>query len=152
MADSTTWLRLPVMILFMIVLYILVWVVGLVALVQFVIKLTTGETQPKIRALGHCLSLFTAETIAFVTFRSEEWPYPWAPWPCGDSGQGGEPQPEAESIPLPPPAEPEPAPRKRAPRKRKSTGRKSAAKSDSEAKPADSANPATGPDAPPDPE
>ena len=52
MADSTTWLRLPVMILFMIVLYILVWVVGLVALVQFVIKLTTGDTQPKNPGLG----------------------------------------------------------------------------------------------------
>lgn len=133
LADTCAWLRLPVMIVFMVVLYIAIWVVGLVALVQFVIRLLTGESDARVRKLGHCLSLYLAEVVAYLTFRSDTRPYPWNEWPCGDdgtkvAGQLPPPAPEAK-------AQDKPA-AKKAPRR----------------KPRRKASPAASPDAPPDPE
>ncbi|MBL6929292.1 MAG: DUF4389 domain-containing protein [Rhodospirillales bacterium] len=79
--NTDTWLRLVFMLLFAVVFQITKWVVFLIAAVQFVFKALTGETQPRIRALGKSLAAYLREMTEFLTFVTEQKPYPWADWP-----------------------------------------------------------------------
>lgn len=84
LSDKATWLRLLYMILFGIVFEILKFAVFLVAAVQFLFKLFTGEVQPRIRTLGASLAEYLRQIVAFLAFRSEDKPYPWGAWPMPD--------------------------------------------------------------------
>lgn len=84
--SKATWLRL----FFMLVSVLLFWVASIVAaaviLIQFFWVLFTGETKPELKLLGRQLAAFAAETCLYLTFNSEERPFPFdRPWPSGTS-------------------------------------------------------------------
>ncbi|MBC8157920.1 MAG: DUF4389 domain-containing protein [Alphaproteobacteria bacterium] len=79
--NTDTWLRLVFMFLFAVVFQITKWVVFLIAAVQFVFKALTGQTHPRIQALGTSLGAYLREMTEFLTFASEQKPYPWGDWP-----------------------------------------------------------------------
>ncbi len=56
-------------------------VVVAVAILQFLFKLTTGDENKQLKILGQGLSLFFYQTMQFLTFNSEEKPFPFNPWP-----------------------------------------------------------------------
>ncbi len=60
-------------------------VVVAVAILQFLFKLVTGEENPYLKQFGRGLSLFFYQTMLFLTFNSEEKPFPFSPWPSTDS-------------------------------------------------------------------
>lgn len=76
-----TWKRGFFMVLFWVVLRITEFVIILVGLAQFVLKLSTGSVNPKILAFGDSLTTFTRQMVAFLTYQSEEMPFPFGKWP-----------------------------------------------------------------------
>jgi hypothetical protein len=82
--SRSTWLRL----FFMIVLGFFYGVSRIVTVVvvvaQFCHVLFTGETNRPLRDLGLSLATYTYEIVCYLTFNTEQRPFPFdAPWPQG---------------------------------------------------------------------
>ena len=80
--QKSTWLRL----LFMIVMTILYGlsriVIGAVVTIQFFYVLLTGETKEELKSFGHSLAIYSYEIIEYLTFNSDEKPFPFdGAWP-----------------------------------------------------------------------
>ena len=83
--SRSTWMRL----LFMLVLgaiYTVSRVVVLaVVLLQFLIALLAGEPNERLTSLGHALGIYTQEIIDYLTYYTEERPFPFdKDWPADD--------------------------------------------------------------------
>lgn len=81
------WIRLVFMILFGLVLQVASLVVGVVVLLQFLFALLTGADNENLRAFGASLTRYIADTLKFLTYNSEEKPFPFADWPNQDDPQ-----------------------------------------------------------------
>lgn len=82
--EPNPWYRLPYLVLFAIVFEIVQAVVGVVAVVQFVLRVATGHPNGRLRTLGGHLGRYVREVVAFLTFESDAIPYPFGPWPEAD--------------------------------------------------------------------
>ncbi len=57
-------------------------IVGAVVVVQFFWVLFTGETNQKLRVFGKSLATYTNQIILYLTFNTEERPFPFdLDWP-----------------------------------------------------------------------
>lgn len=87
---ESIWLRLVFIFLFAIVLNIAEFALWLTVLVQFISKAVTGKTMATMTSFGHNLATFVYDVIRFLTFRIDDMPWPFAPWPNGaPSAEGG---------------------------------------------------------------
>ena len=93
LTKGETWMRLIYMLLFAIIVNIAELVVAVIAVVQFVSKLFAGQINQQLAEFGEELSLYFRAIIAFLTFRTEDKPFPFAPWP-ETSARAAEPPPE----------------------------------------------------------
>ncbi len=59
-------------------------VLGLLAVVQFVWLLATGEPNRNLSRLGASLARWFADVVRFLTCASDEKPFPWKDWPTAD--------------------------------------------------------------------
>ncbi|WP_114416344.1 DUF4389 domain-containing protein [Marinospirillum perlucidum] len=95
--DESFWLRLPFVFLFF-----LAWklteliIIGLV-LVQLVYRLFVGQPQPQLLALGSQLSRYAYQVFRYVTFNSDEKPFPFADWPATEAMDADPYQPQDSS-------------------------------------------------------
>lgn len=80
------WLRALFMIGFAIVNYLLRWVICGIAIVQFIIVLVRGEPHDKLVNFSHSLSTFSYQILLFLTFSSDEKPFPFSDWPELEKG------------------------------------------------------------------
>jgi hypothetical protein len=78
------WIRLFFMILFGFVLQVASVVVGVVVLLQFLFALLTGSDNDNLRTFGASLTRYIADTLEFLTYNSEDKPFPFADWPDRD--------------------------------------------------------------------
>ena len=78
---ESIWLRLVFIILFAIALNIAEIALWLTVLVQFISKAITGKTMVALSAFGQNLAAFVYDVIRFLTFRIDDMPWPFAPWP-----------------------------------------------------------------------
>jgi len=121
--DGNSWLRLFFMLLFAVIYSVAEVVLVMVIVFQFLCVLLTGKRNDKALSLGAQLSTFIYQVLRYLTYNSDERPYPFSDWPC-------------DAILLEQQAVPEPAVKKAAPKKKAApTRRKSAAQ---EQKPASS--------------
>lgn len=81
--EESIWLRLVFMILFAIVFNIAEFVLAVTAVVQFVCKAITGKVLTQGIVFGQHLATYVYEIMLFLTFRTDEMPWPFAPWPDG---------------------------------------------------------------------
>ncbi len=84
--SRSTWTRL----LFMLISLVLVWLASLVGLVVvvlgFLMVLFTGEVNRELRSVGQSLAAYIYESIRFLTFNTEDRPFPFGnEWPSGNS-------------------------------------------------------------------
>ena len=89
--DLETWKRLLYMILFGIAFQVSEVVVFAVVVVQFLFKLLGGEPNARLAAFGRDLGIYFQQVISFLTFDSEDMPFPLAPWPDGSDMGGADP-------------------------------------------------------------
>ena len=86
--SKATWTRF----LFMVICSILVWlasIVGAVVVVLgFLMVLFTGEVNRELRGIGQSLADYIYENIRYLTFNTDERPFPFGgQWPSAD-GEG----------------------------------------------------------------
>ena len=82
--ERKTWLRGLYMLLFLIFYSVAKVTVFAVIAFQFVLSLFTGKTNEKLIVLGQSLSTYIYQILTFLTFNSEEHPYPFSDWPKGE--------------------------------------------------------------------
>lgn len=81
--DKTIWMRGFYMLLFAAIYSITEIVIAVVAIFQFFFKLLTGAVNRQLLKFGQGLSTFIYQIMIFLTFNSEDKPYPFASWPQG---------------------------------------------------------------------
>lgn len=79
------WLRALYMVLCVIFYGLAEAVLTVLVVVQFFIILFTGAAQQGLLQLGSQISLYNYQIIRFITFNSEDRPFPWGPWPDDES-------------------------------------------------------------------
>lgn len=80
---SDTWLRGLYIVIFAVIYSITDILLTAVVVFQFLATLFTGETNARLRAFGLSLAAYIYQIIAFMTFNSDEKPFPFSPWPEG---------------------------------------------------------------------
>lgn len=120
--QQSTWIRGLYMVLFSIFYTIADFVLFAVVVFQFILKLFTGDTNDRLRNLGLSISTYIYEILQFLSFNSEQHPYPFGSWPKGESRT---PAPNAEQPKKEQPKAAEPKKEEPAtPRKNKSVTKK----------------------------
>lgn len=79
--DGALWIRLLHMILFAVIFNIAEIVIAVVVVVQFFFRLFTGKPHERFTGLGAALGLYVREMVEYLTFASDERPYPFGDWP-----------------------------------------------------------------------
>jgi hypothetical protein len=83
--ESGTWIRFAAMVFYGVAFYIVSSLTFFIAAVQFLIKLLTGSVNTQLQSVGLSLALYAKESIVFLTFHSEELPFPFGlAWPKGE--------------------------------------------------------------------
>lgn len=84
MKRGSTWLRLFFMFVVVILYSVSRVVVSLVVLLQFFWVLLSGETNESLEKFGQSLATYTYQIISYLTFNTEERPFPFdLDWPVG---------------------------------------------------------------------
>lgn len=78
------WARGGYGLLFLIAMEISRVVLAFAAVLQFLLTLINGKPNAFLVSFGRSLSIWLAETSAFLTFATEKKPFPFAPWPDAD--------------------------------------------------------------------
>lgn len=78
------WLRFVFMLLFAVILSVSGYVFFVLVVVQFLWALITGESNSKLREFGCNLSLYIYQILRFLTYNSEDKPFPFSDWPDED--------------------------------------------------------------------
>jgi len=84
LTSSKHWLRLLFMLVFAAVLQLASIVMWVLVIAQFIFSLITGDNNLQLRKFGHSLSIYIFDTLRFLTYASEEKPFPFADWPKAD--------------------------------------------------------------------
>jgi hypothetical protein len=79
-----TWMRGLYIVIFAIIFGITEVVLWAVVIFQFLLTLFTGEANARLRAFGLSLAAFIYQMVAYMTFNSDERPFPFSPWPEGE--------------------------------------------------------------------
>ena len=86
--NSNTWIRGAYMVLFGLLLVAARLVISIVVVVQFLFVLLVGADNQNLRNLGQGLGKWVYQTLMFLTFNSEEKPFPFDEWPAVDVSEG----------------------------------------------------------------
>jgi hypothetical protein len=78
---SATWLRGLFILVFAVIFSISEILLAAVVVFQFLATLFAGETNARLRAFGLSLAAFVYQIVTFMTFNSDERPFPFGPWP-----------------------------------------------------------------------
>ncbi len=82
---SKHWLRMIFMLLFAGLLQLASVVMWVLVVLQFVFSLLTGKDNNQLRQLGNAISKYIFQTLQFLTYNSDEKPFPFADWPSADT-------------------------------------------------------------------
>jgi len=75
------WLRVFFIVVFAFVYGVVNWVLAAVVLVQVFWSLITSNTSQRLRAFGASLGEFVRQIVRFMTYNSDDMPFPFADWP-----------------------------------------------------------------------
>jgi len=78
------WQRFLYMVLFGILLYIAGTTFFVLVVLQFVFSLVSGEDNRELRRLGKSVGIFFHSALDYLSYNSEDKPFPFAPWPSAD--------------------------------------------------------------------
>ncbi len=81
---QSTWIRGLYMLLFSVFYTFADILLITIVMFQFVLKLLTGDTNDRLRKLGQSISTYIYQILQFLSFNSEQHPYPFGAWPKGE--------------------------------------------------------------------
>jgi len=79
--DTAVWMRGLYMLLLALAFGIAQTLLCVTAIAQFLWLLFSGQPNAQLVKFGSSLAKWVAETAKFLTFCSDEKPFPWAAWP-----------------------------------------------------------------------
>lgn len=82
-----TWLRLLCMVIFLFFAWVASFVFGVVILVLWLWQLFTGRPNAHVQEFGQSLSTWGYQVLCFLSFNSEDLPFPFDRWPRGPAGR-----------------------------------------------------------------
>ena len=83
--DDNIWMRGLYMLLFVLFYSVAEFVMGAVVIVQFGYRVLNDENHPRLLALGAGIALYIYQVLRFLSFNSDEMPFPFSDWPEGDA-------------------------------------------------------------------
>jgi len=78
------WMRGLLMILMAVAYQLASTLLLFVAIIQFILVLVSETPNQRLSAFGRSLGRYQAQNANFVSFASEELPFPFAEWPTSD--------------------------------------------------------------------
>ncbi len=78
---SATWLRGLFMLLFAVIFNIVEIMLGAIVVFQFLNVLVTAKPMPRLVAFSESLGRFIYQIVRYLTFDTDDRPYPFADWP-----------------------------------------------------------------------
>jgi hypothetical protein len=81
LTSTDKWIRLIFMVLFAVVGYVVQFIIWAIAAIQFIITLITGKPNGNLLSFGEGLSAFMFHILKYLTYVTEEKPYPFGSWP-----------------------------------------------------------------------
>jgi hypothetical protein len=88
LTNVDTWIRLAYMVLFAVLVMAARLVVSIVVVVQFALVLVFGKDNENLRNLGQGLGKWVYQAIMFLTFNSDDKPFPFDEWPTLEPSDG----------------------------------------------------------------
>jgi Domain of unknown function (DUF4389) len=95
---SETWIRGFFILLFVFLLVIARVVTGAVVVIQFLFTVFSGQTNDNLRYFGASLASYVYQALLFVTYNSDNKPFPFASWPTPPEGDGFESDFESDNA------------------------------------------------------
>ena len=77
------WIRGLFMLLMAIAFHVCATVLGFVTVIQFVIALLTDAPNTRLVSFGRSMGSYLQQIVDFLTFATEEMPFPFSEWPAG---------------------------------------------------------------------
>lgn len=89
------WIRGLFIVIFGVILYFLFGIIWLLVVFQFFTKVVTGNLNDHLSEFSKGLTRYAFQILSYITFQSEERPFPFSPWPGAEkalpsSSQGNE--------------------------------------------------------------
>lgn len=94
---SESWVRGLYMLLFAVIYWVAETVLAAVAIIQFIFLLIAHGPNERLQEFGDDLSVYFYQIIQFLTFNTEEKPFPFKPWPYGGDGPFEEEETDREA-------------------------------------------------------
>ncbi len=78
------WIRGLFIIIFGVIFYFLLYpIIWLLVIFQFLMKVITGNLNENLSNFSVGLTRYAFQILNYITFQSEERPFPFSPWPTG---------------------------------------------------------------------
>lgn len=107
LTNPDIWIRLLYMVVFGVLTTIARLVILVIAVLQFVLVLVTGDDNRNLRNAGQTIAKWTLQAYYFLTFASEDKPFPFDDWPEPDAEpESGDDSSDDDDIPVLTPEEP----------------------------------------------
>ncbi len=78
------WTRGLFILIYGVIFYFLFFLIWLVVIFQFLMKLITTELNEQLLDFSDSLTKYVSQILLYITFKSEERPFPFSPWPSDD--------------------------------------------------------------------
>jgi hypothetical protein len=78
--DNSTWMRILYMAIFVIIFNLVEILIAALVIFQLLVLLFTGEKNMRLVGFGGMLSQYAYRMLQFLTFNSEDKPFPFADW------------------------------------------------------------------------
>jgi len=78
------WTRGLFILIYGVIFYFLFALIWLVVIFQFLMKLITTELNGHLLEFSDSLTKYVSQILLYITFKSEERPFPFSPWPSDD--------------------------------------------------------------------
>ncbi len=79
--DKDVWTRGLFILIYGVIFYFLFALIWLVVIFQFIMKLITTELNEQLLNFSDSLNQYVSQILLYITFKSEERPFPFSPWP-----------------------------------------------------------------------
>jgi uncharacterized protein DUF4389 len=75
------WTRGLFIVVFAVIFYFLFILIWLIVIFQFLMKLITTNLNEQLLDFSDALNKYVSQILLYITFKSEERPFPFSPWP-----------------------------------------------------------------------
>jgi uncharacterized membrane protein len=80
LSNGNQWMRVLYMLLFVVILYLVALIVGVVVIVQALFALLTGKPSDEVADFAKDLSRYVYAIVKFLTYTDDKRPFPFSDW------------------------------------------------------------------------